>query len=219
MREDFIDRLLLAYAAGSLGMHETLVVAALLALNGEARGRVAHYEAFGGRVLEEQLPAAVHSRCLDSVLKRISGDCAAPCPPPSAREYQGVPEPLSSLLNACVSVEAGNWLRGRDGIERLVLHMPAPTTQKNLFLVRLGPGGAVPAHAHGGTEMTLVLDGSYHDIFGHYKKGDISIVAAGSVPHSPVADAGGCLCLMLTEGPLYFISPVRQWFMVFLQRF
>jgi putative transcriptional regulator len=54
-------------------------------------------------------------------------------------------------------------------------------------------------HGHGGTELTLVLEGAFSDSTGEYLPGDIQEVA-DEIEHSPVADkVSGCICLIASE--------------------
>jgi putative transcriptional regulator len=54
-------------------------------------------------------------------------------------------------------------------------------------------------HGHGGTELTLVLEGAFSDSTGEYLPGDIQEVA-DEIEHSPVADkVAGCICLIASE--------------------
>ncbi len=42
-------------------------------------------------------------------------------------------------------------------------------------LIRLKAGRGVPRHTHGGSELTVVLEGSFSDETGHYARGDLAI--------------------------------------------
>jgi putative transcriptional regulator len=223
-RDEFLDGLLLAYAAGNLGTHESLVVATLLALNENARQKVARYEALGGRVLEEESPVVMQGACLDRLMQRIETSASAHCPPAPPR-HADIPDPLFSLLCACDAGGAGVWRR--DGVvERMALRVaPAERTaaraspaRRHLFLMKIPPHRAVAAHRHSGVEVTLVLEGDYSDAFGHYKKGDIAVIDGPQLVHTPVAGARGCLCLVLTHGPLRFVTPVGRALAAFFGR-
>ena len=75
------------------------------------------------------------------------------------------------------------------------------------------PGRAVPDHGHGGLELTLVLQGSFHDASGAFKAGDVE-VATEDVQHVPIAGEGmACICLAASDAPLRF----RGWLPRLLQ--
>ena len=61
----------------------------------------------------------------------------------------------------------------------------------------------MPEHGHGGTELTLVLTGSYHDEIGHFGPGDVADLDE-DVDHQPVVGDQGCICLVASEQPARF---------------
>ena len=62
----------------------------------------------------------------------------------------------------------------------------------------------LPRHSHTGTELAMVLSGSYQDEIGRYTAGDLADHDE-DVTHRPCSDArDGCICLIATEGPLRF---------------
>lgn len=210
-REEFVDRLLLAYAAGGLAAPEALVAAALLALNARARARVAQFEALGGRVIEEEKPVDLREACFRSVMDRIEG--RAPAPPPAAapvRAAPEMPEPLRTLLCACAAFDTGCWSPG-EGIEHMELR-PRGGGAGRLFLMRMPPGARAEPHRHLAPEVTLVLEGGYTDEFGRYGRGDISVIADPRAAHGPVAGPGGCLCLVLRQGLAQAVRARRRFF-------
>lgn len=74
----------------------------------------------------------------------------------------------------------------------------------SLRLVRVSPGLKLPHHGHIGSEMTLVLRGSFTDNTGSYGVGDVADMNEGD-EHAPVAGAGDdCICLIASEGPMRF---------------
>ena len=84
------------------------------------------------------------------------------------------------------------------GLEEIRLNLPGSTTK----LLRIQPGAAVPQHSHEGTELTLVLTGSFSDATGTFARGDLAITDS-SVDHRPIAGEGEpCLCLTVVDAPL-----------------
>ncbi len=83
-------------------------------------------------------------------------------------------------------------------LSRGVAHLPFSSEVR---LVKAEPGRNLPLHGHTGSELTLVLRGSYSDEFGQYWQGDVAEVDE-EVFHRPRADwEQGCLCLLASEGP------------------
>ncbi|MFT5758353.1 MAG: putative transcriptional regulator [Alteromonadaceae bacterium] len=75
-------------------------------------------------------------------------------------------------------------------------------------LLHIAPGGGVPQHTHKGFELTLLLDGSFHDEHGEYVKGDF-IMLDGSVQHHPIS-AQGCLCYTVANDALHFTQGINK---------
>jgi hypothetical protein len=73
--------------------------------------------------------------------------------------------------------------------------------------LRCRPGAALPAHTHEGLEATLVLQGAFSDVTGHYALGDIE-VADDTVDHRPVADRNAeCIVFVVLEAPVKLTGP------------
>ncbi|HYD17904.1 MAG TPA: ChrR family anti-sigma-E factor [Patescibacteria group bacterium] len=212
-----LDMLLMRHAARRLGPHESLLVSAAAALNGTIRQRIAQYEAHGAQLMcEEQ--AQLAAKCLDSVMARIHApkdEAPAPCAdktkpcPPSPDLF--IPDVVHGMISAVCAQKQKQWTRATHGILRIDLNVREQTpVQKFLKLMKMGPQFRTPRHTHSGTEITLVLHGSFSDEFGSWKKGDIVILTDPRVAHQPVAGEEGCVCLTLTESPLRFENPVTR---------
>ena len=85
-------------------------------------------------------------------------------------------------------------------------------------LLYIPAGQAMPEHSHRGTEMTLVLQGGYSSVDGHYVRGDLE-VADQQTNHTPIADDDGedCICLVATDGRLLFNCLLPRLAQVFLR--
>ncbi|GAA5134634.1 ChrR family anti-sigma-E factor [Thalassotalea piscium] len=75
-------------------------------------------------------------------------------------------------------------------------------------LLHIEPGGGVPEHTHKGFELTLLLDGSFHDDEGEYVKGDF-IMRDSSHQHQPISK-NGCLCYTVSNAPLHFTQGINK---------
>lgn len=92
----------------------------------------------------------------------------------------------------------GGWLPGRiGGVEILPLHRHR---EENVFLLRWAPDTAYPEHEHCGGEEVFVLDGAFHDEYGHYPQGSWVRYPDGS-RHAPYTLGEGAL-LYVKEGHL-----------------
>jgi putative transcriptional regulator len=75
-------------------------------------------------------------------------------------------------------------------------------------LLHIEPGGSVPEHTHKGFELTLLLEGSFHDDKGEYVKGDF-IMLDGNHTHNPISDTG-CLCYTVANDALHFTQGINK---------
>ncbi|MEK0085976.1 ChrR family anti-sigma-E factor [Benzoatithermus flavus] len=197
-----VDELLMAHAAGRLPEPVALAVATHLALCPAARSRYAAYEALGGMFLETLPPATLAEDAWERLLSRLDTTGAGepeeqPRRDDPATTYHRLPRPLRDYLPG--PLETLRWRRyGGVAEAELTLRTPGYRTT----LVRVRAGRAVPQHTHEGNELTVVLEGAFHDERGRYQRGDL-VIADGSVDHMPVADeSGDCLCLAVTDAPL-----------------
>jgi putative transcriptional regulator len=115
----------------------------------------------------------------------------------------GVPGPLVSLIGD--SLDAVKWEPLAPGIQ--IYRVPlSKGCCGELWLLKVDPGKKIPEHTHGGQELTLILRGSYSDVLGTYRPGDVADLDEAT-QHSPVAcSKQGCICLMANEGKLAFVD-------------
>lgn len=124
----------------------------------------------------------------------------------------GVPAPLVAVIGR--DLDAVNWKRAGPGVWQHTIRLSA-RARGELRLIKVAPGRALPEHAHTGSELTLVLRGSYRDATGHYRAGDVADMT-GDEAHAPLADPeDGCICLIATEGRLKFKSALARFIQPF----
>lgn len=199
---------LMAHAAGTLPAAMALVVGCHIEGCARCRREMQSAESIGGRVLESMPAKPLTEGARNAVLARL--DTAVTAAPqsavsvPLADAAQGsfLPRMLKSLLN----IDDYNQLKWRKlapGIEKFNL----PLTEGKSFLLRIGAGLAMPVHTHKGSELTLLLQGGYHDELGSFHVGDVADLD-GSTEHQPVAfDDEACICLAGMDAGLKF----RGW--------
>ncbi len=196
--------LLLDYTTGSMNHSLSLVVATHLAMCPSCRQEVACMEAIGGALLDDSTVTHAPDDAFERVMARIEGiaeeEITGPAPsgrPSGPSEIARLPRPLRD----CVPLRDGKLRWGRQGpIETIFL--PSEDPGHRLRLLRIAPGKGAPRHSHRGMELTLVLQGSYHDETGRFMPGDLEM-ADPDLDHRPVADEGDtCICLAVTTAPL-----------------
>jgi putative transcriptional regulator len=188
---------LLDYASGAAPEPVALLVATHLALCPGCRRRVAELEAVGGALLEALPPEPVKDDSFARLLARLERPGPAePVAPVSPAGDPILPQPLRDYVGSLDQV-TWRWL-GPVYEVRLLTGFEKLTTR----LVRIRPGSVMPRHTHAGSELSLVLQGGFSDVTGHYRRGDVA-EADSEVDHRPVADADEeCLCLAVTDAPV-----------------
>jgi putative transcriptional regulator len=118
-----------------------------------------------------------------------------------------MPLALRSYVNRHVG--ALNWRTILPGIKECRI---ARNARGEASFLRCRPGVALPAHTHEGLEATLVLQGAFGDVTGHYALGDIE-VADDTVDHRPVADrTAECIVFVVLEAPVKLTGPLGRLF-------
>jgi len=199
MKDDSIEDLLIAHAAGRLAPPVDFVVAMHLAMTkGEHVWHAAAYGAVGGAMLADLEPTPLLRSSLDAVFRKIEAEPALDEQPASPdSDYPELPEPLRSRIG--MALDDVPW-REFSGVGEYEL---GPETDGyRTRLIRLRAGCGVPKHTHRGQEVTLVLRGAFWDGDKRYAEGDLAF-ADDNVDHQPTADKGGdCICLAVTDAPI-----------------
>lgn len=188
------DALLDACVTGSLPHPFAVVAAAHLSLCDTCRARAEAAEMLGGSLLDRIPPATLSPGAQDRLLAAL--DDNAP-PPPQATASGIFPAPVMQALGG----QPPKWRMLGGGIRQQIL---SADSEASLRLLYIPPGRAVPAHSHGGLELTLVLQGSFADSEGRFGPGDVE-TAHDEIDHQPVAGPDApCICLAATDAPLRF---------------
>ncbi len=194
------DERLLEYASGAAPEPVALLVATHLALCPLCRHEAEELESLGGALLEDLPPEPMAAESLQQVLARTERPEEPSEREPAARVDRAdpmVPQPLRGYLDAPLSELP--WRRvGPIGEMQLLPEFPGLTTR----LLWIRAGTAVPSHTHEGSELTLVLKGSFADEKERYLRGDVE-EADSHIDHRPIADRDeDCICLAITDAPI-----------------
>ncbi len=203
------DEWLVGLASGTLSEGEAMFARTCLSFVPEAANDLALAQTLGGAALERAPQAALKADARASLLAALDGaemepatSSPAPSPAPRKERQQGGVMPAVLQDYAGGDVDRMKWSYLGPGMKKVRLWQN--DKGQTLWMLRAQPGVKIPEHTHEGTELTLVLKGSFHDAFGHYGPGDVE-ETDNSHTHDLVIDEGGeCICLALTDRPLKF---------------
>lgn len=191
---------LLSCAAGSQPETFAAVVASHLASCPACARQVSRMERIGEALFDSIEPAQLERAAPVAAARALE---ALDARSTSLVQNGDVPLPLTGLIG--LKLDDVPWKRLGAGLWHYPLPL-SPSVKGDLRLIKVAPGHTMPDHGHGGEEMTLVLRGSYTDVTGHYRVGDIADLA-DDVEHAPIACAQeGCICLIASEKPARFKS-------------
>jgi putative transcriptional regulator len=187
--------LLADHARGALPEGAALVVACHIAGCALCRSETGLWESAGGAMLEDAPPVALRDGALDMALARLDAGAAAakPALPDFMRRY-AVPAPLAQRR-----IGYRRWVTPNIWFAPVgaPVGSGAPT-----YLVFARRDTTLSIHAHGGREMTTVIDGAFDDTLGRFEVGDFAQTDE-SVEHAPRATPqGSCLCLISSQTPM-----------------
>ncbi|QYX57230.1 ChrR family anti-sigma-E factor [Roseovarius sp. SCSIO 43702] len=212
IKHHLTDALLMAYSAGTLPEAFSLVVATHVSMCDECRARLGAFDAVGGALLDRVEPGEVSEKSLADTLARIRSDGERAAPAPTRPSRGDLPAPLRDYVGG--DLEDVRWRPVGMGVKQAILPTSRSATARLLFIPA---GAAVPDHGHRGTELTLVLRGSFSDDEDHFAAGDVEI-ADEDLNHTPVAGIeADCICLAATDAPLRFNSLLPRLAQPFLR--
>lgn len=194
------DSSLASFAAGAVASNFACVMQLHLDQCPRCRERVEEAEALGG-ILLDLLPANAAAATVEWPTFEPERAATAVDEPPLQ-----LPPLLQSFDRS--QVDSLPWRRIAPGVRQLRFDEVAG----DLYLLRIAPGTCLPHHGHGGSEMTLVLSGSYSDELGRFTPGNLSDLD-GDTEHQPIADRNeDCICLVATDAPLRFKGLIPRLF-------
>jgi len=181
------DETLAAFAAGRLDEGLSLVVAAHVELDGQSRRRLQEFHAIQGGLLDAAEPVAMTAGPRDPAEQQ---------PLPDASVASRLAE--DDLPQALRPYALGPWRP--IGIRIAMRRVDVQGSESRVFMLRAGPGIALPHHKHTGLEWTTILSGAYEHEYGRYAAGDFD-EADAEHDHTPRVDpVAGCTCLVAMTG-------------------
>lgn len=203
IRHHLDDSTLMSFVAGSLPEPLSAVAAVHISMCDQCARERKNLEKIGA-VLLDMVPG---SRCGHAKVR------SRPARNGHRSSYDGtsaahlgktvrVPAAVHELLSNR-DLEAVAWKKLGFGVWHLPLDCSADATGY-LRLLKVAPGRVMPEHGHGGSELTLLLEGAYLDETGEYRTGDVADLG-DDIEHKPIADpVEGCVCLVASDSKAHF---------------
>ena len=187
------NELIFGYSSGNLSEAKSLFVSMYLFLNSVAAKKASIFD----NILAENLVE------LDEVApKKINYKDCIDAGSKENLEYK-INKNYNPLTNLIGNIDKLQWKSIYKGFKEFNLPLKDSDTIK---LIKMDPGTSVPLHSHNGKEYILVIDGSFCDEYGEYKKGDMQINDQNIKHHPSASDSNGCVCLSITENDVVFFG-------------
>ena len=182
------EETLAAFAAGQLDEGQAVVVACHIEADRESRRRLRELEAVQGALLDAIEPVAMEAG------PRDAGATTQAAPPPAIAALP----PEAGMPQVLGPYGLGPWRP--IGLRIAMRRVEVPGAGARVFMLRAGPGIALPHHKHTGVEWTTILSGAYEHEYGRYAAGDFD-EADSEHDHTPRVDpVEGCTCIVAMTG-------------------
>jgi putative transcriptional regulator len=192
------EDLLADFAAGRLDEADRLVIGVHAAQCPRCRRFIAAIEQLAGAAIEQTAPVAMAEDAFAMVMAAIEQPQTMSAAAPQAS--QAVPLLDGDLPEILLRCKFGKSRRVAPGVKMQPIVLPG--AEKRAFLLWSAPGTRMLEHSHTGTELTLVLKGSFSHQGGDYQPGDFDF-GDGEVDHQPIVGKDmPCLCLVAMSGDL-----------------
>ncbi len=192
------DETLMEFAAGALAPALSALVSCHVTLCPRCRAEVARMERIGGALLQQLDPGELARGRAEQMFARITMPARAAGDGRGGRSPEAadlLPRPLVRYLGRGMGDIP--WKRLAPGIEQFKIKLPKQ--DGDLRLLRVQPGLKLLRHGHYGTELTMVLKGSYADETGEYHAGEVADLDE-DVEHRPRATGEiECICIIAGE--------------------
>jgi putative transcriptional regulator len=191
------EYLLADYAIGRLDEADRLVIGVHAAQCPRCQRFIAAIEHLAGDALEQATPVAMAEDAFATLMAGIDEPATA-SPTAASRPVPLLDDDLPESLRNC---RFGKSRRVAPGVKLQPIILPG-ADKSRAFLLWSAPGTRMLEHTHTGTELTLVLKGSFSHQGGEYRPGDFDF-GDGDVDHQPIVGSDmPCLCLVAMSGDL-----------------
>ena len=200
---------LMAYSAGTLGEALSAVASAHIEMCPQCRKEMRGLDMVGAMMLEALRVNADAAMMRPASIASAGMVVALPLRDQARAAPTDMDTPANFARRIGVDLASVAWRRLGPGVWHHRIKL-SPGVQGDLRLLKIAPGKRMPMHGHGGTELTLVLDGAYHDESGCYRGGDVQDID-GDEEHLPIADEKlGCICVVASERPARYKNIVNR---------
>ena len=194
------------YSAGSLSLAPAISVTTHMQFCDQCREAVSGLNALGGELLSDSEGVEISSSLLADTLDQLDAQLddtpysSVAVPDANPLADTDLANEIPDYLHKFVGRSALNWRSLSSSVS--VAPITVGETEYELALHRIEAGGRTPIHDHQGTEVTVVLKGTFSDEQGMYHEGDFLIREAGDV-HQPIAAQNeSCVCLSVLSAPI-----------------
>lgn len=210
------DNLLTEYSAGALAKGPAIAVSAHLHFCQRCRERVDRLNALGANLMTEAGSVPVSATLLEAVMQQLDKSAATPAAPASTVSAPPTDRSKPAILRKILAKQGpAKWQFLTPSLD--VARLKTGQQEFEVALHRIKAGGSVAEHDHRGTEITLILEGSFSDEGGLYQEGDFLVRDAGQV-HRPLASRDApCICLSVVAAPVRMTGPFARLLNPFLR--
>lgn len=208
------DELLTAYSAGSLPLSQALCISAHLEHCDCCASKLKRLNRVGSELMQQLKPARASDALKQKLLERLDSL--------TVEEPEVQAEAVDSSIPRCLRqfIDKGydslRWKRVSADIHSVELCRDSNGAKVELLKIK--PGGSASTHTHLGDEYTVILEGSFSDESGLYRRGDF-LLRGEDDRHTPVATQDReCICLAVTEGPVQLTGMFNRMLNPFLRR-
>ncbi len=192
-------RLLNEFASGALPLAQSLCVSLHLKYCDQCQRNNQRLQLLGGTLFDELTPQPIDSKMLSNLFSRLDEE-----PPLAFASAEQSKDSYPALVQRLMArdYEDLDWRRVNSDLRISRLRTGDPENEFALYHIKAG--GKIPQHTHRGTELTLVLEGSFSDEEGVYLEGDFLMRDAEDM-HTPTASkSADCVCIGVLDAPISF---------------
>jgi len=192
-------RILNEFAAGSLPLAQSICVSVHLHFCDHCKRQTQQLQQLASAMFDHLPEQEIDDTLLEQVLARLDEQ------PPLSYEQKssdrdGGPLLVQRLMNG--DYEDLEWRRINSALQ--ISQLRTGDREHEFALYHIKAGGRIPQHTHRGTELTLVLEGSFSDEEGVYQQGDFLLRDAQDTHTPTAARSADCICIGVLDAPIRF---------------